>query len=78
MTTPSKLHNPDMTIVVCVDNTEWKSSEYRLVGSVKTVRSREINKPACVGQFPVFIDKNTTRMFTYSKKIKSINDEHHS
>lgn len=78
MTTPTNWPSPDLTIVVCEDNTEWSSSEYRLVGSVKTVRSREINKPAYVGQFPVFIDKNTTKMFTYSKRIKDISHAIHS
>lgn len=76
--TPTNWPNHTEVLAVCSDDTEWSSSKYRLVGSVKTVRSREINKPACIGQFPVFIDKTTTKMFTYSKKIKDIKDAIHS
>ncbi|MFT8718770.1 hypothetical protein [Acetobacter sp.] len=64
----------DGQLVICADETRYPSTEYRLVGSVKTVRGKDINKPARIGQFPVFIDKKTTSMFTYSRKIKKITD----
>ncbi|BCI68130.1 hypothetical protein [Acetobacter aceti] len=60
--------------VICADETRFPPKEYFLVGSVKTVRGRSINKPARVGEFPVLVDKYTTKIFTYSRKIKEITD----
>ena len=52
-----------------------KKDKVWLVGSVKTVRSRDINRPALIGQYPVFIEQyGSYRIFTYLSKIKSIGE----
>lgn len=49
----------------------------KLVGSVSAVRSREVHRPAVVGEFPVMVEQSGDyRMFTYSKKIREIRDTH--
>lgn len=54
------------------DGKEWPEDDFKLVGCVSKVRSRDLINPPEVGKFPVFIDKKTTRMFTYSKKISEL------
>ena len=52
-----------------VDGKIWDESEFRLVGCVSKVRSRDLINPPEIGKFPVLVDRKTTRMFTYSKRI---------
>jgi hypothetical protein len=59
--------------VKTADGKNWDEENVRLVGSVKKVRDRDINKPALVGQFPVFVEQEGSfRMFTYNKKITEV------
>lgn len=52
------------------DGKEFAPSEAKLVGSVSKVRSRDVHKPARVGEFPVFVEQQGDyRLFTYSKKL---------
>lgn len=65
----------EIEMIVTTDGKVWEEDEYKLVGCVDKVRSRNLINPPVVGKFPVFIDRKTTRMFTYSKKIaKKIGD----
>jgi hypothetical protein len=62
-------------IVTTADGKQFKSSDAKLVGSAKTIRSRDVNKPAVVGEFPVFVEQSGNyRLFTYNKKITAIED----
>ena len=45
-----------------------------IVGSVPSVRSKEVNKPPKVGEYPVLVDQQTTKLFTYSSKIIALLD----
>lgn len=59
--------------VTTKDGKEFKPEDAKLVGSVATIRGRDINTPAQVGQFPVFVEQSGSyRMFTYNKKLVSI------
>lgn len=64
----------EVEMIVTTDGKVWEEDTYKLVGCVDKVRSRDIINPPVVGKFPVFIDRETTRMFTYSKKIAKIED----
>lgn len=64
----------EIEMIVTTDGKVWEEDEYKLVGCVDKVRSRNLINPPVVGKFPVFIDRETTRMFTYSKKIAEIGD----
>ena len=56
-----------------IDGKAFDPEKYNLIGSVKKVKSREINRPAKVGEYPVFVEQfGVFRMFTYSRKIKEI------
>lgn len=47
----------------------------RLIGSVPKVRSRDVSKPAKVGEFPVCVERfGSYRLFTYNRKITSITE----
>ncbi len=59
-------------MITCADGKVWQRPEAVCVGSVHTVRSRDVSKPPRVGEFPVLVDQTTTRMFTYSSKITTI------
>ncbi|HEY8096945.1 MAG TPA: hypothetical protein VIE65_12760 [Methylobacter sp.] len=62
--------------VKTTDGHKFKSDEAKLVGSVPKVRSRDVSQPARVGEFPVFVEQSGSyRMFTYNKKIVSIDSE---
>lgn len=62
-------------LVTCKDGKTFLSTEAKLVGSVSKVRDRTVNKPAQVGEFPVFVEQSGSyRMFTYSKRIVSIEE----
>ena len=55
------------------DNKEWEPKENKLVGSVDKVRSRDVHRPARVGEFPVFVEQSGDyRLFTYSKKLTEV------
>ena len=58
--------------VTTKDGKVFEPRENSLVGSVKKLRDRETTKPGVVGEFPVFVDQNTTKMFTYSSKIDKL------
>jgi len=60
----------DPEAVVCVDGTVFPREEARIVGSVRRVRDREVNKPARVGEYPVMVEQaGSFRMFTFNRKI---------
>jgi hypothetical protein len=55
------------------DGKEWNPAETKLVGSVNKVKSRDVHKPARVGEFPVFVEQSGDfRLFTYSKKLLEV------
>lgn len=55
------------------DTKEWPEADFLLVGSVKKVRDRDVNKPARIGQFPVFVERSGSyRMFTYNRKLVEV------
>lgn len=55
------------------DNKTWLPEENKLVGSVSTVRGRDIHKPARVGEFPLFVEQSGNyRLSTYSKKLTEV------
>lgn len=57
-------------MIKTADGKEFNPAEARLVGSVDKVRSRDVHKPARLGEFPVFVEQSGSyRMFTYSKKL---------
>lgn len=60
--------------MITADGKEWSDSEFVLVGCVNRVRSRDLIIPPQVGKFPVLIDKKTTQMFVYSKKITNLGE----
>lgn len=63
-------------IVTCKDNKQFISSDCKLVGSVNKVRSRDVHRPAVIGEFPVFVEQSGSyKIFTYSKKIGTIEDQ---
>jgi hypothetical protein len=60
-------------MVKTADEKEFKPADARLIGSVEKVRSRDVHKPARVGEFPVFVEQSGDyRLFTYSKKLIQI------
>lgn len=60
-------------IVTTVDGKTFQPAEAKLIGSVKKVRDKDVNKPAVIGQFPVFVEQSGSyRIFTYNRKIKTI------
>ena len=62
-----------MQVVKCKDGKEFKADEFKLVGSVKTVRNRDVTKPGVVGEYPVLVEQSGSfKMFTYSRRIESI------
>ena len=63
-------------IVKTKDGKEFSSDgKERLIGSAPTVRSRDISKPAKVGEFPVCVERfGSYKMFTYNRKIVSITE----
>lgn len=65
-----------MSTVITTDGKQFPSAGFKLVGSVSAVRSRDVNKPARVGEFPVFVEQSGSyRLFTYTKRIQLIWDE---
>lgn len=61
---------------ITLDHKEFDGGKYHLVGSVAKVRSREISRPAKVGEYPVFVEQfGGFQMFTYSRKIKEIEND---
>lgn len=55
------------------DGKTFDPTEARLVGSVTKRADRTINKPAKLGEFPVFVEQHGAyRLFTYSKKLVEI------
>lgn len=65
-----------MQVVKTEDGKEFKQADAKLVGSVSAVKSRDVHKPAQVGEFPVFVEQSGRyRLFTYSKKITEIRDD---
>jgi hypothetical protein len=60
--------------VKTVDSKEWNPAENKLVGSVDKPRySRDVHRPARVGEFPVFVElSGSYRLFTYSKKLAEV------
>lgn len=63
-------------LTLTVDNKTFDGEKYALVGSVAKVRSREVSRPAKVGEYPVFVEQfGGFRMFTYSRKIKEIEND---
>lgn len=66
---------PQFAAVTCKDGTTFVASEARLIGSVSGVRSRDIHRPALVGEFPVLVEQSGDyRMFTYSRKIATLTE----
>ena len=64
-------------IVKTKDGKEFSSDgeKERLIGSAPTVRSRDVSKPAKVGEFPVCVERfGSYRMFTYNKKITAVSE----
>ena len=64
-------------IVKTKDGKEFSSDgeKERLIGSAPTVRSRDMSKPAKVGEFPVCVERfGSYKMFTYNRKIVSITE----
>jgi hypothetical protein len=60
-------------MVKTTDGKVFESTKDKLVGSVKTVRSRDVNRPAVLGEFPVFVEQSGNyRLFTYNKKLVEI------
>ena len=65
------------TIAKTKDGKEFSSDgeKERLIGSAPTVRSRDVSKPAKVGEFPVCVERfGSYKMFTYNQKIISIDE----
>ena len=61
--------------IICKDGTVFDEAdgEVRIRGSVKKVRDREVNKPAVIGQFPVYVEQfGSYKLTTFSSKIKEI------
>ena len=59
--------------VTTKDGKEFDPAEVKLVGSVPTVRSRDVSRPAKIGEFPVFVEQaGQYRLFTYNKKLVTI------
>jgi hypothetical protein len=60
-------------MVRTADGKEHKPTEAKLVGSVAKVRGRDVNKPARIGEYPVFVEQSGDfRLFTYSSKLTQI------
>lgn len=58
------------TQVITADGVNHDLTKFKLVGSVKRVRDREIHDEPKSGEFPVFVEQfGSYRMFTYSSKI---------
>ena len=64
----------EVEMIMTADGKVWEDDKYKIVGCVDKVRSRNLINPPVVGKFPVFVDWETTRMFTYSKEIAKIGD----
>lgn len=63
-------------IITTTDNKIFNADESKCIGSVTKVRSRNVNKPARIGEYPVFVEQHGSyRIFTYNRKIKSINQD---
>jgi hypothetical protein len=55
------------------DGKFWDAEPVKLIGSVAKVRNRDLNKPAKVGEFPVFVEQSGAyRMFTYNRKLVEV------
>lgn len=60
-------------MIKTADGKEFRPADAKLIGSVDKVRSRDVHKPARVGEFPVFVEQSGDyRMFTYSSKLTQI------
>ncbi len=60
-------------MITTADKTEWIPTNAKLVGSVPKVRSRDVSRPAKIGEYPVFIEQSGSyRMFTYNYKLTSL------
>lgn len=60
-------------MIVTKDGKQWDPAKERLVGSVKTVRSRDIHRPAVIGEYPVFVEQfGGYRMFTWNFKLETV------
>lgn len=63
-------------VVRTTDGQCFESTKVKLVGSVKKVKDRDVNQPAVIGEYPVFVEQSGSyRLFTYSRKIQSIETE---
>ena len=59
--------------MVTADGVNWDAKADKLVGSVKTKKSREVHTPAISGEYPVLVEQSGSyRVFTYSSKIASL------
>lgn len=64
-----------MQTVTTSDGKTFTQTDCKLVGSVPGVKSRAVSRPAVIGEYPVFVEQSGSyRMFTYSKRIKSIQE----
>ncbi len=61
-------------MIMTTDGEVWEGDKYELVGCVDEVSSWNLINHPVVGKFPVFIDLETARMFTHSKKIAKLGD----
>jgi hypothetical protein len=60
-------------MIVTSDGVNWNPTTEKLVGSVSKKNSREVHKPAMLGEYPVFVEQSGSyRMFTYNKKLVSV------
>jgi hypothetical protein len=61
--------------IICSDGTNFLETKEKCVGSVKTTKGRDINNPPKSGEYPVLVEQfGSYRMFTYNKKIVSIQE----
>lgn len=59
--------------VTCRDGKTFQRADAVLVGSVATVRGRDVHRPAVAGEYPVLVEQTGAfRMFTYSSRIERI------
>ena len=64
-----------MQTVTTSDGKTFAQTDCKLIGSVPRIHSRAVSRPAVIGEFPVFVEQSGSyRMFTYSKRIKSIEE----
>lgn len=64
-----------MSVTVTSDGKIFDDAKCELVGSVTKARDKSINRPAKIGEYPVFVEQfDNYRTFTYPRKIVEIQE----